>query len=359
MCPPSREETEQTEITIRKLAGLQAIIPQFDNLSAVTPRFFIESVETMTSLAKCTPAEKLLIMRSRIRGDALTNIINSPDLNQETDYGKFKDKFLSFFETNYSLGARQQQFSNCKMLPNEQVKIYAAKVALATQHFFNDPDLTNQAIKTIFEKTKLAKFIEGLLPKYKQSIILKDPTNFDEAVEFVLVLQANESSLNASELEHSVNNTIAQNSSCDIAAMIEAHASHTKEMINGLSKEIEQLKVQSQTSIPRRYSQNFQRSFQNNYSVRNNFQPRRNFPPCRFCTKQSHTSENCYSNPANKINFRSRGQNSFRPHNTGHSTGHLPFREYKERNSFQPRGRGQALHRRPQTGREFQKEPLN
>lgn len=47
------------------------------------------------------------------------SIINSPDLNQEKNYNTFKDKFLAYFETKYSLGARQRQFSDCRMILEE------------------------------------------------------------------------------------------------------------------------------------------------------------------------------------------------------------------------------------------------
>lgn len=71
------------------------------------------------------------------------------------------------------------------MTNKELVKTYTARVAIAMQYFFENPDLTNAQVKALFEKNKLAKFIEGLLETYKQSVILKDPKSFDQAVIFV------------------------------------------------------------------------------------------------------------------------------------------------------------------------------
>lgn len=306
-------EGQQTDAIIRKLAGFQTLIPQYDNITAITPKFFIDNVEQITTLANCTNEEKLLVMKSRIRGDALTNIINSPDLNQERDLEEFKKKFLAYFDTHYSLGARQRQFSNCKMLPREPVKVYAAKVSLATQHFFDTPDLTNDGVKGIFEQSKLAKFIEGLLPCYKQSLILKDPKTFDEAVNFVQMLQANEISSFDTEPNPSVNNINTNAVTDQIKTFIEAHAAHTQEIVNSLTKDVESLKLQSQqhSRQPRveyaRPSFKQTSGYNNNYMRQNRHFTHRNSLSCNFCQK-SHRSVDCYYNPANKSNYRGRFQ---------------------------------------------------
>lgn len=313
MCPTG-ENNNDSDAFIRKLAGFQTVIPQFDNLSSITPKYFVDNVDNITKLSNCTKDEQLMIMKSRIRGDALTNVINSPDLNNETDYDEFKRKFLAFFDTQYSLSARQKQFSNCKMLPNEQVKTYAAKVGLATENFFNAPDLTNDSVKSIFEQTKLAKFIEGLLPAYKQSVILKDPKTFQSAVEFVQLLQSNEIAATDSHDQQTVNNITMKTNNNDIKNILEAHALNTQEMINTLSKEVEQLKLQTQQNLPQTYN-NFsfrpsQRRGRGGYSryTQNRNIMQRNIPTCRFCQK-SHFTSDCFNNPANRGNFRGRSNN--------------------------------------------------
>lgn len=320
-----------SDAIIRKLAGFQTLIPQYDNISAITPKYFIDNVEQITSLAECTEPEKLLILRSRIRGDALTSIIHSPDLNQEKDYNTFKNKFLAYFDTKYSLGARQRQFSDCRMLPRELARTYADKVAVTTQNFFSNPDLTNPQVKNIFENTKLAKFIEGLLPNYKQSVVLKDPKTFQEAVEFLERLQSNESSPLNTEPSQTVNTVGVDSSKDELKSLIEAHTLHTQQMVNTLTKEIENLKLQTQQNSTRAqensHSDNPQRRFANSsYQNQNRNFEFRNSPSCRFCNKNSHYSSNCYYNPDNKRSFRGRsnfqrygrGDNSQR--NTGRGT---------------------------------------
>lgn len=303
MCPTGSNSAE-SDALIRKIAGFQTVIPQFDNISSITPKFFVENLENITNLANCTKAEKLWIMRSRIRGEALTSLIHTPDLNNEKDFDEFKKKFLSYFDTQYSLSARQKQFANCKMLPNEQVKTYAAKVSLATENFFNNPDMTNAAIKTIFEQTKLAKFIEGLHSDYKQSVLLKDPKTFESAVEFVQLLQSNVISANDSPIEQSINNVSTNTNSNDLKVILEAHAQNTQEMINALSKEVENLKINTkQTSA--RTDNNNQRRGSGRYIQNRSFSQRNN-PTCRFCNVWSHSTFNCFKNPMNRNNYRGR-----------------------------------------------------
>lgn len=322
MCPNGPIDNTNSESTtnhadsdafVRKLSGFQNVIPQFDGLSSITPQFFLENVEQITNLSKCTPDEKLLVLRSRIRGDALTNVINSPDLNQEKNYDNFKKKFLSYFDTEYSLGAKQRHFANCKMFPQELVKNYSAKVCIATQNFFNNPDLTNASIKALFEQTKLAKFIEGLLPTYKQAILLKEPKTYQEAVDFVQRLQGNEIALTDYSTENSVNNIQAQSFNQEIKNAIDAHASSTREMINSLTKEIENLKVNS-----RKYPTHTNNSFpsqnvpqRQNYTFRNSDRrisgsphDNRRFTPqprtqCNICHRENHSTRDCYYNTFN------------------------------------------------------------
>ena len=287
-----------------KLAGFQTLIPQFDNQSAVTPKFFIDQVESITDIANCEPSEKLLVLKSRIRGDALSHVISSPDLASETDYQLFKDKFLSYFTQKISLVSRQSQFSNCKMTANEPAKVYAARVTHATMMFLNNPDITNPAVKLIFEQTKLAKFIEGLLPEYRQAILLRDPQNFAEALNYVELLQTNQNSFTKTEYCNASSSAATSNPSDDsLKSLLQAHVLHTQETFNSLSKQIEDLKLNpafnsnphdSRRFRPTQRSQSYtQVSF-----VRN--RPNR-FPPCSFCGRaNSHLSRNCYSNPTRR-----------------------------------------------------------
>lgn len=297
---------------IRKLAGFQTLILPFDGLSAVTPQFFIDNIEEITTLTKSSDDEKLLVLRSRLRGDALSNVLNSPDLNNEKNYKEFKSKFLQYFQTNYSLAAKQRQFAECRMTSRELIKTYAARVSIASQNLFESPDLTNPEIKSLLEKTKLAKFTEGLCENYKQAVILKDPKTFDEAVSFAQTLQSNQfSTLNTDPMM--VNNIKTKFGSEDIQAILEAHASNTKQMIDSLREEIENLKLSNHQMPQNRttfYDSNPQTQFiRTTNNRRNTTTAQRNTLYCSICRRNSHNTSNCFYNPETRGNFR--GRNNF------------------------------------------------
>ena len=246
-------ENDQTQVThvFQKLAGFQAIIPEFNANSVVTPKFFLDNIENVTNLAKCSPEEKLLILRSRIRGEALSHVINSPDLAQETDYNSFKQKFLDYFDKKISLATRHQHFASCRMKPDESVKVYAARVSDVTQKFFGNCDLTIPAVKTLFEQSKLSKFLEGLTPDFKWATLMKDPSTLNEAINFVELLQNSTESSSATSNDIAIGNICSNN---DLLKLIECHTQNTQGTIAALTKEIQNLKVQQSENSESRLS---------------------------------------------------------------------------------------------------------
>lgn len=240
-----------TETNIfNKLAGFNALIPQFDANSAVTPQYFVDTVESITTTANCSDSEKLLVLKSRIRGDALSQIINSVDLSSETDYKEFVKKFINYFAPSSSLATRQQQFSNCKMHNNEPVKLYAARVENATTKFFGEinPKL-NTDVGKLYEQTKLSKFLEGLQPEYKKQTLMRDPQTIQEAIKFVQLLQANETQVNDSQ----INAIQSSHTNDDLRQLIEINAQRTHEIISTLSDEINKLKLRDRNYRPQNF----------------------------------------------------------------------------------------------------------
>lgn len=289
-----------------KLPSFQALIPQFDSVSSVTPQYFVDTVTKITDSAKCSPEEKLMVMKSRIRGEALTHVINSPDLSQETDFLEFCNKFTKFFDNQDSLAMRQHHFSNTKMLPNESVKIYAARVAASTQKFFGNVDFKDTNIKALLEQTKLAKFLEGLVPEFKKVVMTRDPQTLQEALNFVEILQANESMFPNT----SVNNTSGHENN-EIKQLLQIHAQQTHETVAALSKELENLKLNR--NFPENRTGRFEKethftdSRQNglygsrsngkrftNNTFNQNHNSNHNSVRCQICNRTNHTASRCF-----------------------------------------------------------------
>lgn len=284
---------------LQKIAGLQSIIPQFDGNTSVTPQYFLDNFEKFTTLVKCSEEEKLMFLKSKIRGDALAHLINSPDLSQENNYDRFKEKFLAFFEKKVSLATRQQKFSNCRMQAGETVKLYAARIALTTMDFFNNPDLSNPSVKALFEQCKLSKFLEGLLPDFKYATLMKDPQSFQDALDYVELLETNKACVPQSNQDisvmqslNTVNAISKEISNQDIKKLIETHAQQTYDTICTLSKEIEDMRLLSHNNNPSRNRSNFAPPFIK--GNRNNSTRPKNFPPCAICGKRNHLEQYCF-----------------------------------------------------------------
>lgn len=309
--------------TLSKLSSVHSLIPIFDSESAVTPNYFLDSFDRLAESLNASNSEKLLIIKTRIRGSALSHIINSSELANETDYLEFKKKFLNFFETKSSLAFRSQQFSNCKMLPGESIKIFASRVSNATLKFLGKVNTKDAEIAKIIESTKIGKFLDGVKPEIKKSLLSKDVQTFDKMVEFGELLELNDA------MSQTNNETIqAINSQPDYSEIISKHAQHTHEMISNLTRELNELKVVNQNAGNITQRDNMVRDLSANrisngqrerfgrdeWRGGNNWQ-RQNNMYCTWCHKNNHKTENCYfrlgatESTRNSQFFRGRPQN--------------------------------------------------
>lgn len=298
--------------TLSKLSAVHNLISIFDSESAVTPEYFVTSFDRLADSLKAGDPEKLLIMKTRIRGPALTHIIQSPEMANETSYKEFKTKFLNFFETKSSVALRSQQFSNCKMLPAEPIKLFAARVATATLKFLGKVNVKDDAIVSIIEQTKLSKFLEGVKPDIRKNLLTKDPKSFDEAVAFAELLELNDSMSQGDNAE-SLN---AINRQPNYSEMIERHAQQMHELVSSLSREFKEFKLAQQNSdreglSDRNYTQREQWNRTNGQMGNNMF--------CTRCLKTNHRNDQCFfRNENTNSNFRNfQGGSRGRPQSRG------------------------------------------
>lgn len=151
----------------------------------------------------------------------------------------------------------------------EPVKLFAARISLVTQKFFNKPDLTIPSVKTLFEQSKLSKFLEGILPEFKHPTLMKDPQTFQAALDFVELLEANKSCFpqhdqnsQTSPMSTSINTVSDQNSNKEIKSLLETRAKQTHDFICTLSNEVHKLKGNrhNQVQYTPNLNQNYRRS---------------------------------------------------------------------------------------------------
>lgn len=279
---------------LSKLTSFQHIVPAFDNASAVTPKYFFDTIDNLTVGDEFCDNDRLIIAKSRLRGEALTHMINSHSLSNEKSYENFKKQLIDFFGKSVSQAVTQVQFSNLKMGPSESVKEYANRVANATAKFFGKADTSLEPIIAVLDQTKLSKFIEGLREDYKGQLIIKDPKNITEAIEFVELLEANAQFINPTSHAH-VFNTLNTNTS---NTLLDTHIQATHELISSLTKKVEDLTLERNRKT---YTQ-----------------PRE----CTICHKSNHTTRDCY------YNYR----NYTRPNYPPQQQWNYGYRSYPQRN---------------------------
>lgn len=319
--PPTNSEDLSLKTTtpaFQKLAGFQSFLPQFDAETVVTPSYFIRTLETICDQTTCTPEERLIVLKSKLRGKALSHTIQNPQFSNETNYGKFKEKFLNYFNKKPTSLSQQNLFLKLKMIPGETVKQFASRVEAATIEFLGMPnkDDDNEGIRDLIEKTKLTRFLEGMSPEEKNLMVIKNPRNLEEAVEFMEVIQENKNS------NPSINNINDPQNELQNNKMMES----IEELHN---------KIQNLTLTP---------------EIKNNKHPTVR-QSCQICHKNNHIASNCFyylnqqtqpNNPGfryhNSIRDRgrSRSRRNFDYRNTQQNS--MPFNpNYRYRNSPGPR----------------------
>lgn len=222
-----------TNQNVSNIALIQTWIPIFDGLSPVTPKYLIDSVERLTKDINIPDIQKIQLVISKIKGEPLSKIINNVDLIHSTQFQTFKAEFLDFFSESDSLLLRQLALDACKQKDDEDIKSYAVRLTQAARNFFGEIDIKNEETRRIYDQTRLARLIEGVLPSYKLQLLTKDVKTFEEAIKFIQLLQANRQLIDSQAI-------------CAIKTAQNIQTDHTQQLIQNLERQMNELKLQNQ-----------------------------------------------------------------------------------------------------------------
>jgi len=268
--------------SLNRIAGYQSLLPVFDGNS--NAEFFFKTLDEIANIGGLSPEEKLIVAKSKLRDNALEFLTNSVTLKNETNYDNFKKILIDYFTEKTSLASDQQQFSNCKQLPDESVKRFASRVNNSAHKFLGIQNTNSDEVKTLIDRTKLAKFLEGLKDAFKHNVLTKDPSSFEEAVRFAALKELNSNYL-ATNSANAVNTS--QSDTKFILDVLSSQNAQFKEAIQQLSRELKAMSRQSvqqqNPSIHRTYAQ--RRSYPEATGNRNfeapTFAPQYQNPPYR------------------------------------------------------------------------------
>lgn len=264
------------------LAMIQNWMPNFDGVSAVTPDYFIDTVEQLMEKLLISDSQKLLIIKSKIKGEALTNFINNSELSKETNFSTFKTKFLEYFGRNQSLALRHQNLAACRQKPEEDIKNFAARLTRATRDFFGDTKFETPEMQTVYNQTRLARLLESVLPQYRPQLLTKDVQSFDEAIKFIQLLQANQLILDTPGINSMTSYTVGPPHN---------NTDQLKADVTNLAKEIANLHIQNNRIIEKLENINGQQV--NDQFMRGH--------RCRYCARFNCTIPSHSNNSHNPI----------------------------------------------------------
>jgi len=145
-------------------------------------RHFFNQFDDLAKLSNWNSNERLTILKSRLRGNALSYLLSDNELSESKDYNFVKSKLVEFFSQESGLAEKQLNFANCKQWANEPVKNFAHRLLLASNNYLGDSVVVTKETKNILDKLRLSKFVSALLPELQSDVLKANPNSFEEAV---------------------------------------------------------------------------------------------------------------------------------------------------------------------------------
>lgn len=309
-----------------KIAGYQSLIPIFETSNFTDAEYFVNSIEEIGSIADWSDNEKIVVLKSKVRGNSLKLISSSVELKNCETFEDFKTKFLNLFKTKASIVENQKDFENCKQMLDETVRMFSNRVTNITHKFLQIENSTIPEVNKILDQTKLVKFLDGLNPAIKRNVISKNPLNFDKAVEI-----AELESLNAKlfqEDNQSINAIRKTETDVKTQILIDnvlQNNSATQELIAALKESVDKLSLnKSTTEIPPPHPHPFQ-----------------NVMFCQICGRSNHLTERCFYNTSASFYPPPQQFRSMRPHQPFTRPFFAPRQFSRPQNSVYPTSRPQ------------------
>ena len=267
-----------SEVNLHSLLNL---LPSFDGKKESNIQFYLQQFDELATQAKINEDNiKLIILKTKLTGSARDYLINSPDLQNTTNYADFKQKLLDKFQISYSLEKAQNTFMTIKQTPEQNISDFVTTFNNAASHYLtqtgNDkkPDAVN-----FLNLIKFTRFLDSIRPDIALEVRKIGPKDFQEAVDIAKRIELALNSANAQSLN---NMTHENNDKKFYETLIQLSNKETEDKINKMQEELNALKIQKQTN-----STNNAEKF------------------CDICKlKGKHDTNSCWFNLKNKKNNR-------------------------------------------------------
>ena len=197
-------------------ASLDAILralPNFDGENYDNINTFITQYDELVKDADINDKVKLILLKSKFSGNARDLIYNTPDLNDEKDYGVFKTIVINYFKKQIFFAQSQSKFMELQQKPDQTIEEFVKYFNVAAVKYLKDSGhANNQGAKDFLNIMKLTKFIDSVRPEIAFQIKIAEPKTFEEAVNMArkveLALKTSPESVNNMTIQNPVETSI-------------------------------------------------------------------------------------------------------------------------------------------------------
>lgn len=275
---------KMADITLNFDSFLQNI-KNFEGKKEQDVEYFLEQFEQLADATKLPDNLKVILLKSKLAGNAKQILINSPDLRNESVYDTLKQKLIENFKSEKSFVEAQNKFMSLKQLPSQNVEDFARQFNLAAQQYLSiSGHASKNGAKELLTAMKLTKFIEALRPDISFEVQKTGPENFENALKIAKKIEI---ALNNASSE--INAIKTEKKSPLYEALIQLSKDQSTQ-IKEMTEQINNLKLQETKSETR---ENKEKIY------------------CHICEKSNHQTQDCYFNQKNKNNVTPRQQSNY------------------------------------------------
>lgn len=318
---------EHERIHNTRVQNLPLMLNYFDGQNPQECHNFMVQFEAVAQMGHWTDAEQGIILKSRLRGQALTFLTNDPSLRHETSFKTIKSKLMDFFAEQPSLATNHMRFTTIKQQPGETVKNLVFRIDNAAMQYLSNGEKTTLSSDPMVMTIKLSKFLEALHHDLRLDVLKMDPKNYADAIEKAKCVENAQKLVTADILKANVNNFSDTASDEKINTLIQKN-SENMEKIAALTSEINALRihrnVEPLSHTVESYNSGGEQRRHKTRDLPNNLK-------CAFCGYNNHIMRDCrYFKQATKNNDM-RQHHNYRPHQN------FPSRFYGNQNRDRPR----------------------
>lgn len=244
-----------------------------------TFKFFAEQLNDVIQINNWSNKQAIAFLKSKLTGSALRYYVDSPELQQVTEFKDLLQELKEFFCPVNSCNLAQNLHSFC-MLPSESIKNLSHRLNVLVSQAY--PSITD---KTALNEIKYNKFLVSIPSEMRIKILENDIKDYVTAVNHAQKLQD-------ISIQNSVVNKINVQDSPDLKSEINA----IKIAVEKLSQPSEQINKITNISHPntnRPKSREYNWSYHRTHYRDNKSNQMYHREKCHFCGKFGHIMKNC------------------------------------------------------------------